>query len=92
MINSHSQRYYILTEEEIEIIEDFMKNKHCKKCVYEGGGVKSGILSFLRSRLHIFEKSNLDEIDEIIRMFSESIDYMNVDMVERGMLKTTEEL
>lgn len=42
-------REYLLTEEEVEIIEDHLKNEHCRKCPYEGGGVKSGILHFIRS-------------------------------------------
>lgn len=40
---------YIITEEVVELIEGQLKNESCKKCPYEGGGVNSGILSFLRS-------------------------------------------
>ena len=43
---------YTITEEEVEIIESHLDNKHCQKCPYEGGGVKSGIKSFIRSRPH----------------------------------------
>jgi len=51
-MTAQPQRKYTLIEEEVELIEDFLNNEHCVKCPYEGGGVKSGIKSFIRSRPH----------------------------------------
>lgn len=45
------EKCYIITEE-VQLIEDFLINEHCVKCPYEGGGVKSGIKAFIRSRPH----------------------------------------
>lgn len=39
---------FVISEEIIEHIESQLKNKHCKKCPYEGAGINSGILSYLR--------------------------------------------
>jgi hypothetical protein len=41
---------FVITKEEVEIIEDSLQNDHCRKCPYEGGGIKSGIKAFIRSR------------------------------------------
>lgn len=49
-MKSVKNKNYILTGEEVQLIEEFLKNKHCKKCPYEGAGVKSGIVAFLKSR------------------------------------------
>jgi len=51
-----TQIKYGLTEEEVKLIEYALKNKYCKKCPYEGAGVKSGISAFLRSHPLIQEK------------------------------------
>jgi hypothetical protein len=64
----HPQQEYILTEEEVKLIEVCLKSEpECRKCPYEGEGFKSGVASFIRSRPHSNAQSERDKVlDELI--------------------------
>ena len=48
---------YIITEEEVELIEEALKSEpECKPCPYEAAGFKQGVASFLRSHPYQSER------------------------------------
>lgn len=70
---------FVICEEVVEHIESQLKNKHCKKCPYEGAGINSGILLYLRKiplevKLREERKRLLDKLVERANNYSETVE------------------